>query len=269
MLLMKKISIRLILLVIIILPLNSYAEDYKVTFMNEQYNEEYIKGGPQVKIYHTFEVKTPFGIRLLILNGEDYLYRKWLREQVKDNNNLLIQISDNKVDDFKKDMAFPIDIAYVHPIVEPKVDKVNKNGDNDKISTNEIKSDEKKKKTADNTHIMLINKDEQEITIIKNMLEHLGYNVTIAKNSSEGIDIFKKDSKKFDVILMDQSLPDMTGMQLAKKFDEIKPDIPVILSTAFVVSLKMSGVSVKNVKGFISKPVNIKELQEVLNKVTN
>jgi len=60
----------------------------------------------------------------------------------------------------------------------------------------------------------------------KNMLERLGYHVTVRKSSLEALGIFWNQPDQFDVVITDQTMPNMTGVDLARRMLQIRPDIP-------------------------------------------
>ena len=65
------------------------------------------------------------------------------------------------------------------------------------------------------------------------MLEHLGYQVTVRTSSIEALEVFRHKSDAFDLVITDQTMPNMTGRDLAKEQMSIRPDIPIILCTGF------------------------------------
>ena len=77
---------------------------------------------------------------------------------------------------------------------------------------------------------------DDEIAIVdtsKNILKKLGYSVTGVTNSPEALDIFLQNPDKYDMVITDQTMPGITGSQLARKVMSIRPDIPIILCTGY------------------------------------
>ena len=60
------------------------------------------------------------------------------------------------------------------------------------------------------------------------MLERLGYHVTVRTSSVETLESFRTAPDKFDLVITDTTMPNMTGIQFAKKLIEIRSDIPII-----------------------------------------
>jgi len=74
--------------------------------------------------------------------------------------------------------------------------------------------------------------DEQILAEMgKTMLERLGYNVTIKSSSLEALTTFHNHHDQYDLVITDQTMPGMTGADLARRMIQIRPDIPIILCT--------------------------------------
>ena len=62
-------------------------------------------------------------------------------------------------------------------------------------------------------------------------LERLGYTATAMTDSTRALKVFSEDPSRFDLVITDQAMPHMTGVQLSKKILMMRPDIPIILCT--------------------------------------
>jgi two-component system, OmpR family, response regulator CpxR len=75
--------------------------------------------------------------------------------------------------------------------------------------------------------ILCVNDNEQELSVLKFMLETKGYRVHSASNGQEAIGIFVE--KQVDLVLADSSMPHMSGNQLVERLKRIGPQVPMIL----------------------------------------
>jgi PAS domain S-box-containing protein len=76
--------------------------------------------------------------------------------------------------------------------------------------------------------------DEESLAILgKEMLSHLGYSVIPCSQSEAALNLFQAEPGQFDLVITDYTMPHMTGIELARKIFEIRPDIPIILATGF------------------------------------
>ena len=108
----------LITSIFILFPALCISSDFKVEIFEEHYNEKLIPSGGELKLYHTLQVKTIYGNKLLILVGKDYEYRQWLRNSFKKHYLYIIKIPDQADNKFEKDLAIPVNVQQIHPIWE-------------------------------------------------------------------------------------------------------------------------------------------------------
>ena len=99
------------------------------------------------------------------------------------------------------------------------------------------------------------------------MLERLGYQVTIRNSSLDALETFQNQPDQFDIVITDQTMPGMTGADLARRMMQIRPDIPIILCTgysAIVSEEKAKGIGIKE---FAMKPLAQKDISKLIRKV--
>jgi CheY-like chemotaxis protein len=114
--------------------------------------------------------------------------------------------------------------------------------------------------------VLVVDDNESNLLLEKDLLEAAGYEVFEAKNAAEGIDAAKKE--KPDIIIMDIRLPDMRGTEAAKiirKGKEIK-SIPVVFVTASVMKEDMEELKEMANAGFISKPINTRTFAKEISR---
>ncbi len=63
------------------------------------------------------------------------------------------------------------------------------------------------------------------------MLQNLGYKVTALTDSQKALKVFSEKPSEFDLVITDQTMPHLTGEDVAKKMIRIRSDIPIILCT--------------------------------------
>ena len=118
-------------------------------------------------------------------------------------------------------------------------------------------------------HILVIDDEEMLVLLNKRMLESLGYEVTTATSTLEAIEIFQAQPDKFALVITDQTMPRMDGMQLSLEFRHIQPDIPIILCTGFSEKVSKETVRAAGINALLLKPINLHELGEMVSKVLN
>ena len=115
--------------------------------------------------------------------------------------------------------------------------------------------------------ILLVDDEEPIIRLEQMMLERLGYQVTARTSSPDALDAFRANPSKFDLVISDRGMPNMTGDQLARELISIRPEIPIILCTGFSDENDERRARDLGVKGFLKKPVATGELAEMVRKV--
>ncbi len=115
--------------------------------------------------------------------------------------------------------------------------------------------------------ILIVDDEDALIDIQKNFFERLGYRVITRSNSIEALQEFMKDPEKIDIIITDQTMPKMTGMQLARECMSIRPDIPVILCTGFSELVSEEAAKSAGIREFAFKPLVIREIAEKVRSI--
>ncbi len=116
-------------------------------------------------------------------------------------------------------------------------------------------------------HILLIDDEKMLVELGKTMLERLGYLVTAMTSSTEALNIFQNQPYLFDAIITDQTMPDMTGLELSRQILQIRPEIPIILCTGYSTLVDEKRAKTEGIKGFLDKPITKKGIASLLRKV--
>ena len=118
-----------------------------------------------------------------------------------------------------------------------------------------------------NERILLVDDEEPIAKLEKQMLERLGYSVTIRFNSLDALEAFKNNPDHFDLVISDISMPVMPGDQLAKELIAIRSEIPIIICTGFSERLDSKKAESIGIKGFLMKPIIRAEMAKTVRRV--
>jgi PAS domain S-box-containing protein len=118
-----------------------------------------------------------------------------------------------------------------------------------------------------NERILFIDDEEILAEVGKSMLEPLGYRVTVRSSSLEALTTFQKQPETFDLVITDQTMPGMTGSDLARRMLQIRPGIPIILCTGYSTIISEEKAKSLGIKGFAMKPLAKNELAALIRKV--
>jgi len=81
--------------------------------------------------------------------------------------------------------------------------------------------------------ILFVDDEEDVVFSGKKMLERLGYDVIACRDGSEALELFSATPERFDLVITDQNMPNMSGTELTREIMKIRSDIPVILCTGY------------------------------------
>ena len=110
--------------------------------------------------------------------------------------------------------------------------------------------------------------DEAILTKLgKEMLQSLGYTVTIRTSSFEALEMFKQRPDDFDLVITDMTMPNMTGDDLAIELMRIRPDIPVMLCTGYNNKISDERAAEIGIKAFAYKPISRADLAKTVRKL--
>jgi PAS domain S-box-containing protein len=118
-----------------------------------------------------------------------------------------------------------------------------------------------------NEHILLVDDEEFIVDMAEEMLKSLGYKVTTTGNSPEALKWFDQSPNDFDLVITDQTMPGMTGTELAERIKNIRSDISIILCTGYSEEIIPERTESPNIKAVIMKPFIIQEMALVVRKV--
>ncbi|MBI4666237.1 MAG: PAS domain S-box protein [Nitrospinae bacterium] len=109
--------------------------------------------------------------------------------------------------------------------------------------------------------------DEESITsMAKKMLERVGYRVEVTNKPERALELFKANPDFYDILITDQSMPDITGAELARQVMDIRPSLPVILCTGFSHSITPYKAKELGIREFIMKPFAASELAQAMRR---
>lgn len=101
----------------------------------------------------------------------------------------------------------------------------------------------------------------------RDMLESLGYEVTIRNNSLEALETFRNQPAQFDLVITDQTMPGMTGAELSARLLNIRPDIPIILCSGYSSVISEEKAISMGIRKFACKPLTKKDLARLTRMV--
>jgi two-component system cell cycle sensor histidine kinase/response regulator CckA len=115
--------------------------------------------------------------------------------------------------------------------------------------------------------ILLVDDEDTILGFAKQFLERLGYAVEACNRSRDALNRFTESPASFDLVITDQTMPGITGVQLAAALREIRADLPIILSSGFSDVISPETIHRHSIQDFVQKPFNQGEMAAAIRRV--
>ncbi|MGH8688960.1 MAG: hybrid sensor histidine kinase/response regulator, partial [Burkholderiales bacterium] len=112
---------------------------------------------------------------------------------------------------------------------------------------------------------VLVAEDEAPIReLLADLLDDWGLDVVACADGAAALDAFTEDPLGFDLVILDQTMPRLTGLQLSRQVSRLRPGLPVLLCTGYAEALAPEDVSAAGVRALLRKPFEPAALRELL-----
>ena len=115
--------------------------------------------------------------------------------------------------------------------------------------------------------ILFVDDEMALVDLGAQILNRLGYQVTTRTSSVEALELFIEEPDRFDLIISDTTMPNMTGDNLAQRILSIRPRLPVILCTGYSERMSRERAQEMGIAAFVLKPIVMSELATTVREV--
>jgi PAS domain S-box-containing protein len=115
--------------------------------------------------------------------------------------------------------------------------------------------------------VLLVDDEAPQLESFAAALRRLGYAVTALTDSRKALAGFRESSGAFDLVITDQTMPKMTGSQLAEAMLKIRPDLPIILVTGFSEVVNGERAKLVGIREFVFKPFSLRDISAAIRRV--
>jgi CheY-like chemotaxis protein len=91
--------------------------------------------------------------------------------------------------------------------------------------------------------------------------------VTVSTDPAAALEMFRERAGDFDLVMTDYSMPRMNGLDLARAIHQIRPGVPILLSTGFAEEFAEESLEASGIRQVLNKPLGIQELAMAIRAV--
>ncbi|MFP4477131.1 MAG: PAS domain S-box protein [Desulfatibacillaceae bacterium] len=115
--------------------------------------------------------------------------------------------------------------------------------------------------------VLLVDDEPTLVESFTQVLEHFGYDVYSARDSDQALEMFSRNPDAFDLVITDQTMPGITGDELAVEMMAIRPELPVILCSGYSASISEKEALESGIRAYVMKPFVFTDFVELMRRV--
>jgi CheY-like chemotaxis protein len=112
--------------------------------------------------------------------------------------------------------------------------------------------------------VLLVDDERMVTDFMAELLESWGLKVKVKRNPLEAQEWFERNAERVHAVVTDQTMPKMTGLELARRLRERRPDLPVILYTGYAEGISEAQLAASGVRALMRKPIEPADLRAKL-----
>jgi CheY-like chemotaxis protein len=114
--------------------------------------------------------------------------------------------------------------------------------------------------------VLLVDDDPLIVHALRWALGTLGYEVVACTDSVEALRIFQADPHAIDAVVTDHAMPQLVGLEMARKMLRIRPQLPVVLCTGSLETVDRPQAKAMGIRELLLKPVSINALDRAIRR---
>jgi CheY-like chemotaxis protein len=108
--------------------------------------------------------------------------------------------------------------------------------------------------------ILIVDDESPVRQVLSLSLQHLGYSVEVAQSGIEAIDRMEKRGERFDLVILDMLMPQLSGEEVFFRLQALQPDLRALIISGYSSEEAVENILVHGGKGFLQKPFTMSEL---------
>lgn len=115
--------------------------------------------------------------------------------------------------------------------------------------------------------VLLVDDEDSMVFLMERWLERLGYKMTGFTVPEQALELFRAAPQNFDVVLSDLSMPQMSGVELARELLQIRPGMPILIVSGYVAAADNEEVRSLGLPDLLPKPNSIEDLAQGIHSI--
>ena len=115
--------------------------------------------------------------------------------------------------------------------------------------------------------VLFVDDEESMVFLMERWLERLGYKVTGCTVPEKALEMFRLRPQEFDMVLSDLSMPQMSGVELARELLQIRPGMPILIASGYVNPVDNEEIRTLGLPDLLLKPNSIEELGQIIHSI--
>ncbi|WP_020587493.1 response regulator [Desulfobacter curvatus] len=218
----------ILMLVLIVTAVPCRARDFMVEFVEENYMESQEDYAKAPMIYHSFQVRSHAGLKMLVLTGEHPEYRRWLRRYVAQDKGFIVKVPDNENDLFIASKVYKTDVTNVHPF-NPTIWSM----EGSRVFDTKNVSETQAWIIAGRGHILVLDQNNKRSELIDTVVKRMGYIGMISGDPEVALGVFRNQPEKFKMVIVNYDIPGMGSQAFVDKLLKIDHTIPILVETGY------------------------------------
>ncbi|MBP7529677.1 MAG: response regulator, partial [Syntrophorhabdaceae bacterium] len=136
-------------------------------------------------------------------------------------------------------------------------------------NTGTIRDEDAPLAAGGNERILIVDDEDMLVELNQQRLTRLGYNVVATTSSMDALHIFRQGPDGFDLVITDQTMPNLTGTELAAELLNVRANIPILLCTGHGDKVSLERAREAGIKAVLIKPLDKREMAQAVRRVLN
>lgn len=112
--------------------------------------------------------------------------------------------------------------------------------------------------------LLIVDDEEAVAGFMAELMETHGYEVATETNGAEALELFRTAPEAFDLLIIDQTMPGLSGGELAREVLALRPDLPIVLCTGYSEEMDEAKARAIGIRAYLAKPVAARDLLDTV-----